>query len=172
MLCNVYHCRVEAEWFINVQRALPPHCGNSIAIQSICLKVWINGWIECVFCLCVCVRAQRCANCLHHLIPFHYLCFDGDCQHETANEIEWRNVWNVACSTLIISTEAFQMPNKSFHIFPRRPEKSHPTSMSWLFFVFFPCWPIGKYGLCNIMIYGMDISGVGTLHMPIDCNYF
>lgn len=101
---------------------------------------WINGWIGCVG------RSDASTVCTiwSH---FNNLCFDGDCQHETANEIEWRSVWNVACSTLIISTEAFQNSKCQINrpIFPRRPEKSHPTSMSWLFL----------FMLVNFMDYAM-----------------
>lgn len=159
ILRHVYRCRVELEWFIYVQRVLPPHCGGAEARTS--RYAWsMDKWIGCVG------RSDAPTVCTiwSH---FNNLCFDGYCQHETANEIEWRSVWNVACSTLIILTEAFQMPNKSFY-FPSTTRKvtSNGDELTVSFYV-------GQFhGLCNAMIYGVDVSGVGTLHMPIDCNYF
>lgn len=142
------------------------------------------------------IRAQRCANCLQFapLDPNPYFAFGGDCQYAADSKIECRNVWNVACSTLIISIEAFEMPNNLFYFssmifffFRNSPF----SSMSWLFtffFFLFVCFANRKIWyhrlllLCNRMIYmdGMDVNGINGVaplaryhaHEAIGCNYF
>lgn len=87
---------------------------------SLCIKYeWTNGLDIPIQLWCTYKgAAQRCAiDCLHHhLIPIHILLLAGDCQLETDN----RNVWYVACLSLIIPIEAFEMPNKIRSIFRRQ----------------------------------------------------
>lgn len=171
----------ELEWFIYVQRDYPPHCGGVKAILFV-HKIWLNEWIGYGHKVNGIRRAQRCANRLHHLIPFHCLFAVAIVSLKRTAKIAYTDTQRNVCVECC-------MFNSNYFNWSARNAK-------WKFVPFFVddfsglpfivdeltsyFWPIGKYDTTRYYaiscdIFAMDGNGSGTPRptcAAIGCDYF